>query len=113
MYKECEGELLWKIESEKRTACPPIIAGNKVVFGNVDGMLYIVDSKSGKICETGDFGVNGVMSLALSDGRLYVGQDDGTIICFEESPLRKEVFILSAAALALAFIVVFWYRRRI
>ncbi|MGC1121222.1 MAG: RHS repeat-associated core domain-containing protein [Candidatus Methanofastidiosia archaeon] len=108
-----KGELLWKIESEKRTACPPIIADNKVVFGNVDGMLYIVDSKSGKICETADFGVNGVMSLAISDGRLYVGQDDGTIICFEEPPLRKEVFILSAAALALIFIVVFWYRRRI
>jgi outer membrane protein assembly factor BamB len=108
-----KGELLWKIESEKRTACPPIIADNKVVFGNVDGMLYIVDSKSGKICETADFGVNGVMSLAISDGRLYVGQDDGTIICFEEPPFRKEVFILSAAALALIFIVVFWYRRRI
>lgn len=105
--------MLWKIESEKRTACPPIIADKKVVFGNVDGMLYIVDSESGKICETVNFGVNGVMSLALSDGRLYVGQDDGTIICFDESPLRNEVFILSVAALALLSIAVFWYRKRI
>jgi len=89
---------------------PIIAADKKVAFETDDGMLYIVKAESKKICESLDFG-DEVTGLALSDGKLFVGQKNGRISCFEGSAhtnLTPVVFILIFAVLII--FVSLWYR---
>lgn len=99
------------------------MADKKVAFGTRDGMLYIVKAESGEICETLDFGDSRITALVLSDGKLFVGQDNGKVSCFEgdytestpsesksinSKPWIPFVFILISAVLLISVNV--WFR---
>jgi outer membrane protein assembly factor BamB len=109
------GELIWKIETGSRISCSAVVADGKVVFGTCNGFLYSVDAKSGEIYETIQLD-GGIDSLALSDGKLFVGQWDGKITCFEGSApheLSSSVFIgIVIVFLFIALLLVVWIRTR-
>ncbi|MBU7047059.1 MAG: PQQ-binding-like beta-propeller repeat protein [Theionarchaea archaeon] len=106
------GELIWKMETGSTISSPIIVADKKVAFGTDDGTLYIVKGESGKICESLDFD-SGITGLALSDGKLFIGQHNGGVSCFEGSTSKNlipVVFIL-ILSVVLIFIIV-WYRQK-
>jgi outer membrane protein assembly factor BamB len=116
------GDIIWKIEledkipkSERIISCSAAIADGKVAFGTGSGVLYIVDAESGKIYERSQLDETWVSTLALSDGKLFVGQSNGEITCFEESAPRKlsfGVFIGITIALFFVALLIVWIRTR-
>ena len=106
------GKLIWKMETGSTISSPIIVADKKVAFGTDDGTLYIVKASSGRICESLDLG-DGITGLALSDGKLFIGQENGRVSCYEGSTPKNLIpvafiFILSVV---LIFISV-WYQRK-
>jgi outer membrane protein assembly factor BamB len=117
------GDIIWKIEledkipkSDRIISCSAAIADGKVAFGTGSGVLYIVDAESGKIYERSQLDETWVSTLALSEGRLFVGQSNGKITCFEglaPRELSSSVFIGIAIALFfVALLLVLWIRTR-
>jgi len=47
-----DGELLWQSEPSNRCDGRPELRGDKLVFGNCDGVVYVVDAKTGKTLGT-------------------------------------------------------------
>jgi outer membrane protein assembly factor BamB len=114
-----DGKLVWKIETgtgipkpKNRISCPAVVADGKVAFGTGSGLLYIVDAKSGKIYESLDLGESSVTALSLSNGKLFVGQENGKITCFEGSEsegLSSGIFTgIVIALLSIALSLVLW-----
>jgi outer membrane protein assembly factor BamB len=117
------GDIIWKIELEdkipkvdRRISCSAAIADGKVAFGTGSGVLYIVDTESGKIYERSQLDDSFITALALSDGKLFVGQENGEIACFEESEsagFSSSVFIgIVIALFFVALLLVLWIRTR-
>jgi eukaryotic-like serine/threonine-protein kinase len=44
-----EGKIKWKYESASPIDAPPMVFGNKVIFGSADGVLKAIDKYSGKL----------------------------------------------------------------
>ena len=44
-----DGKIKWKYESNSPVEAPPMVYGNKVIFGSADGLLKAVDKYSGKL----------------------------------------------------------------
>ncbi|MEQ8836037.1 MAG: PQQ-binding-like beta-propeller repeat protein, partial [Lacipirellulaceae bacterium] len=76
------GELAWEFPTRTRVECSPLIVGEHVFFGTVRGRLYLVDLKTGE--DVWDFNAGGgfIASPAISDGRIIIGNTDGTLYCF-------------------------------
>jgi outer membrane protein assembly factor BamB len=99
---------LWKIETGSVISTEAVIADRKIAITTVDGTLYIVDAESGKTCETANLGESQTTSAALSDGRLIIGQSDGTITCFEGSPFWGVVPLVIGSVVIISVLVFFW-----
>jgi outer membrane protein assembly factor BamB len=127
------GELIWKLETgseisepQDRISCSALVADGKVAFGTGNGVLYIVDVQSGEIFESLQLSEDGINSIALSDGKLIVGDVKGRIFCFEgqPSPLEDDNeknyplgefnchFILIILAAAIVLVVLRWHQER-
>ncbi|MBU7019087.1 MAG: PQQ-binding-like beta-propeller repeat protein [Theionarchaea archaeon] len=89
----CSGELVWEIETESRIISSAVIGDENVIFGTEEGTLYIVNAQSGEIIENHELG-NGITTLALSKGRLIVGQENGRIICFGNPSNHWYLFVV-------------------
>lgn len=77
------GEVVWKIENESRIFSSVIVADTKVAYGTENGVLCIANAQSGEICESHDLGDSAIGALALSNGMLFAGQENGRISCFD------------------------------
>ena len=62
-----------------------IILAGDIVFAGGDGIVIGIDSKTGKQVWKNDIDGTAV-SLAASDGSLFVSSDEGPIYCFSETP---------------------------
>ena len=65
--------------------CPPVLTRDQVVYGGLDGKVHIVPLKSGKVrmLDTA-FGAPISAPLAVTDGRVYAGCEDGYLYIFGE-----------------------------
>lgn len=63
--------------------CPPVLTKNHVLYGGLDGSLYMVPLNRGKIRKfaTG-FAVPISAPLAVADGQILVGSEDGHLYVF-------------------------------
>jgi outer membrane protein assembly factor BamB len=104
------GNLVWKIETGTVISCLAVAASGKVAFGTGNGMLYMVDAESGESIESLNLGENGITALALSDGNLFVGQDNGKITCFEGLPSKKLILVLMIAVVMVSVLI--WHQRK-
>jgi len=72
-----------------------LVLAGKTVFVGSDSQVIAYDSADGKQLWTGD--VDGkAYSLAVSEGRLFVGTDKGMIYCFEKGnsgPLDSQLYV--------------------
>ena len=65
--------------------CPPVLTRDQVVYGGLDGKVHIVPLKGGKVgvLDTA-FGAPISAPLAVTDGRVYAGCEDGYLYIFGE-----------------------------
>ena len=105
-----QGDLLWKQEVGPYI-CPPVVADGKVAVG-VWNALHILNAKSGKIIESYKIETQ-VVSIALFNGKLFVGEANGRILCLGSS--QKGSSYKVAACIVVVFIaaLVIYIQRRI
>ena len=70
---------------EAASICPPVVTEKHVVYGGLDGRLYVVPIAGGETLEleTG-FGAAISAPLAVSGGRIYAASEDGHLYVFGE-----------------------------
>lgn len=61
----------------------PILVGDKLCFGCHDGNLYVIDTAEGDVVRKVPLAQKVYSSPAFSDGRIYIGADDGKLHCLE------------------------------
>jgi outer membrane protein assembly factor BamB len=81
----------------------PVMSGSNIFVGTNRGFLYAVDSKTGKI--NWEYGIFSTLAAgtypniygpaAISDGSLYVMNDDGALHCFRPNALDADKPIIS------------------
>ncbi len=85
-----DGTLVWEIETGSTLFSAVVVADSKVAFGTADGRLYIADAQTGRVTDLHVLEGIRITSLALSEGKLFVGEINGRITCFEEAPCTFE-----------------------
>jgi outer membrane protein assembly factor BamB len=65
------------------------VSGSRVFFGTADGRLTALDVKSGKKAWEYEAGGDLNASPAISNGKLVIGNKDGTLYCFGAKPASK------------------------
>ena len=76
------GKPLWEFPVRSRTESSPVIAGDLVFFATVRGRVVAVDIASGREQWQYEAGGNFQASPAVVDGKLVLGNMDGTLYCF-------------------------------
>jgi len=59
-----------------------VIAGEKVVVGSMDGMLYLLDLSTGEKRAAYEIGASISSTCAVADGWIFVGCEDGNLYAF-------------------------------
>ncbi len=83
------GEKLWNFSVRSRVEGSPVIAGDLVFLPTKRGRLHAVDLASGKEKSQYQAGGSFLASPAVAEGKLVIGNEDGTLYCFgkkEEEP---------------------------
>jgi outer membrane protein assembly factor BamB len=62
----------------------PVIAGNRAFAATTAGKLYLIDLPTGETKWEYDAGGGFTASPAVVDGRIIIGNTDGTLYCFGE-----------------------------
>lgn len=104
-----KGDLLWKREMGTSISAP-VPADKKIAIG-AGAVLYILNAKSGDIIESYKT-ETAIESIALSDGKLVVGEVGGKILCLGSSQkgfLYQVAFII--AILVIAALVIYLRKR--
>jgi outer membrane protein assembly factor BamB len=87
-------ELLWKYAVDKGAfEATPVVVGDTVYIGDLDGVFYALDLKSGderwKFNNPADkMGFN--TAAAVRDGRVYIGDIDGNFYCLDAKTGEKK-----------------------
>jgi outer membrane protein assembly factor BamB len=84
-----DGSLLWEKEYDSRITSG-IVIGNKdkIAFGTYEGILNIVDARSGEIIDTHVVD-HSILSLALAEKHLFVSDSRGNVYCLTGSGPEK------------------------
>lgn len=84
------GKVLWKValegnlrEAGGHLATPPIPAGDHLLIATIAGQLRLIDPLTGKTERTWEVGSPVRFPPAVEAGRIYVGTQDGKLVCIE------------------------------
>lgn len=80
--KPASGEVAWKFAVRSHVESSPVIAGDSAYLATKRGMIHRVDINSGKELWNYEAGGDFQASFAIADGRLVIGNTDGTLYCF-------------------------------
>jgi outer membrane protein assembly factor BamB len=78
------GEVAWKFPVRSHVESSPVIAGSSAFLATKRGMIHRVEVGSGKELWSYEAGGDFQASFAISDGKLVIGNTDGTLYCFGE-----------------------------
>jgi outer membrane protein assembly factor BamB len=76
------GKEKWTFPTKARIDSSPVIAGNRVLFGNVAGEVIAISASTGKEAWKFETGSSILGSPAVASGKLVIGTTDGTVFCF-------------------------------
>lgn len=79
------GRPRWIVPQRTRVESSPVIAGGHVVTATGRGQVLLLDLDTGQTVWEYEAGGRFVASPAVSDGRLVIGGDNGTLYCFGKS----------------------------
>ncbi|HEY2762313.1 MAG TPA: PQQ-binding-like beta-propeller repeat protein [Pirellulales bacterium] len=86
-------QLLWKFTVAKGSFnATPVVVGDTVYIGDLDGTFYAIDLTSGEQRWKFDLGADkaGFATAAVRDGSVYVGDTDGMFICLDAKTGEKK-----------------------
>jgi outer membrane protein assembly factor BamB len=76
------GKEKWQpIATRSRIESSPVIAGERIVAATAAGKLYLLDVKTGEVKWEQEMGGSFTASPAVVDGRIILGNGDGTLYC--------------------------------
>ncbi len=84
-----DGSPLWTFTVRSRVEASPVIAGDLVFLPTKRGRLYAVDVVTGKEKWQYQAGGSFLSSPAVAEGKLVIGNEDGTLYCFGEKKKEK------------------------
>jgi outer membrane protein assembly factor BamB len=70
------------LATRTRVESSPVIAGNRVIAATTGGVLYVLDANTGEVISQYEAGGNFTASPAVVDGKIILGNGDGTLYCF-------------------------------
>jgi outer membrane protein assembly factor BamB len=76
------GKLIWKFPVRSHVESSPVIAGDSAFLATKRGMIHRVDVKTGNELWDYEAGGDFQASFAIADGKLVIGNTDGTLYCF-------------------------------
>ena len=77
------GNAIWRFSARGRIDSSPVVSGEKVVFGSMDGKLYVVSLESGTEVVSYEIGEPISSTPAVVNGRVIVGCEDGKVYAFK------------------------------
>ncbi len=80
--KPATGEVAWTFPVRSHVESSPVIAGDSAFLATKRGMIHRVDVNGGKELWNYEAGGNFQASFAIADGKLVIGNTDGTLYCF-------------------------------
>jgi outer membrane protein assembly factor BamB len=83
------GEQKWMIPTRSRVDSSPVIAGQLAIAATTAGKLYLIDVATSDVKYENDFGGHFNASPAVVDGRIILGNTDGTLYCLGSMPNPK------------------------
>ena len=78
-----KGNQVWRFSARGRIDSSPVITKEKVVFGAMDGKLYLISKKDGKEVASYEIGEPISSTPAIVDTKIIVGCEDGNVYAFE------------------------------
>ena len=81
----------WKLPTRSRVESSPVIAGNRVVAATTAGKIYLLDTATGEVKWEYDAGGSFIASPAVVDGKIILGNGDGTLYCFGAKHEAQEI----------------------
>lgn len=82
-YRLATGEEVWKRRLGGVADSSPLLSGQYLLFGNHDRNFYVVNAPDGAVAQTLPLGAKMFSSPALSEGRVYIGAQDGKVYCLK------------------------------
>jgi len=84
------GKENWKLPTRTRVESGTVIAGNRVAAATATGKIYLLDPKANEVKWEYDAGGGFNASPAVVDGRIIIGNTDGTLYCFGTKEKSKK-----------------------
>ena len=82
-FRLSDGKEAWKRKLGGVADSSPILVGPYLLFGNHDRKFYVVDKRNGQVAHAVDIGAKMFSSPAFSNGRVYIGAQDGQLHCLQ------------------------------
>ncbi|MDZ4659035.1 MAG: PQQ-binding-like beta-propeller repeat protein [Bythopirellula sp.] len=80
--KPATGDVAWTFPVRSHVESSPVIAGDSAFLATKRGMIHRVDVNTGKELWNYEAGGDFQASFAIADGKLVIGNTDGTLYCF-------------------------------
>jgi outer membrane protein assembly factor BamB len=80
------GKEAWSFPTEKQVTSSPVVVGQRVFAGSLDGKLYVLDLAKGTLLQKLDLGGPISASPAVGSGCLVIGTEKGLVYCFGAKP---------------------------
>ena len=77
------GKQVWRFSARGRIDSSPVISNEKVVFGAMDGKLYLVSQNDGQEIVSYEIGEPISSTPAVVGTKIIVGCEDGNVYAFE------------------------------
>lgn len=77
-----DGKIAWRFAVRSHVESSPVIAGNSAFLATKRGMIHRVDLDTGEELWNYEAGGDFQASFAIADGKLVIGNTDGTLYCF-------------------------------
>lgn len=82
------GKGLWKYEADNFINGTPSVYKGMVVFGGCDGLLHLVNAANGVLRKRIEVATYVASSVAVEDGKAYVGDYDGKFSCLDINSMK-------------------------
>ena len=98
-YDRETGEKIWQFEvdealfytpsyyadHQQSIETTPVLLGDKIVFGAMDGCVYVLDAGNGKLLWKTKLGAPVLTTVAVSDTRIFMCDFAGNIYCYQSN----------------------------